>query len=194
MNKKIASLALAAAALGGTAALVPVVASAQDDPPTEESAAAEQAPFLTEALQPLLDDGTLDQSQFDAVVVALQDARPEHGARHGGGKSFDTLTGVLGVEEEALREALMAGQSIADIATENGVPVQDVIDALVAKANARIDEAVAEGRIDAATADEKRAELEAKITARVNGEVPEGARGFGPRGFGPPADDADTGT
>ena len=175
MNKKIASLALAAAALGGTAALVPVVASAQDDPPAEESVEAGPSEFLTDALQPLLDSGTLDQAQVDAVVVALQDARPDHGGRHRLGKSLDTLTGVLGVDEDALRTALMDGQSIADIAADNGVAVEAVIDVLVAEANARLDEAVAEGRIDAAEADEKRAELEARITARVNGEVPERA-------------------
>ena len=195
MNKKIASLAVAAAALGGTAALVPAVAFAQDDPPAEESVEAEHPEFLTEALQPLLDDGTLDQAEFDAVVEALQDARPEHGFRHRGFKSLETLTEVLGVEADDLREALMDGQSIADVAAANDVPIQDVIDALVADANARLDEAVANGRIDAAEADEKRAELEAAITARVNGEIPDGARGFGPRGFGGPAEgEADTGT
>lgn len=175
MKKKIASLAVALAALGGTAALVPAVASAQDDPPAEESVDSSRVDFLTQTLQPLLDDGTLDQGQLDAVVAALEEARPEgRRGHHRGFRSFDTLTDVLGVEAEELREALMDGQSVADIAAANGVDVQTVIDALVAEANARLDEAVAAGRIDEADADEKRADIEEKITARVNGEDPTG--------------------
>jgi len=187
MKKKIASLAVAAAALGGTVAMVPAVASARDDPPAEESVERKTPEWVREALQPMIDDGTLTEAEADRVIDALQDARPERHFHHRGFKSGETLTEVLGIEEEALREALMDGQSIAEIAAAEGVDVQTVIDALVADANARLDEAVAEGRIDAADADEKRAELEEMITARVNGERPEGARGFGPR-FGPAAD------
>jgi len=60
--------------------------------------------------------------------------------------------------------------------------VQAVVDALVADATARLDEAVANGRLTQEEADEKKAELQERITARVNGEWPEGAP------EGPPAE------
>jgi hypothetical protein len=45
-----------------------------------------------------------------------------------------------------------------------------VIDALVADATARLDEAVADGRLDADRAEEIKADLVERITAKVNGE------------------------
>jgi hypothetical protein len=181
MNKKIASLAVAAAALGATAALVPAVASAQDEAPVEESAEEARAGFLADALQPLVDDGTITAGQAAAVGEAIREAAPARGPRHKHFGGSEVLTDVLGVDQEALREALMSGQSVADIAAENGVDVQTVIDTLVAEANVRLDEAVAEGKIDAADADEKRAQIEERVTAMVNGEF-EGRRHgrFGP--------------
>jgi hypothetical protein len=65
------------------------------------------------------------------------------------------------------------------------VDAQTVIDALVAEASARLDEKVADGDLTQAEADERKADLEERITNLVNAERPEG--GFrGPGG----ADDA----
>ena len=87
---------------------------------------------------------------------------------------------------DSLQTALRDGQSIADIAAANGVDVQGIIDSMVDAANARIDEAVANERIDADKAAELKANVEERITARVNGERPERdgeGRSFrGPRG------------
>ncbi len=59
---------------------------------------------------------------------------------------------TIGVEPESVVRAHRAGQSVGDLATENGVLPQTVIDALVEAAAGRLDEAVARGRLDAVRA------------------------------------------
>lgn len=83
--------------------------------------------------------------------------------------TLGTVAEVLGVEPAAIIEQLQAGETIADIA---GDQAQAVIDALVAEASAKIDEAVAAGRIDADRAEEIKAELPAKAEQFVNTEHP----------------------
>jgi hypothetical protein len=100
----------------------------------------------------------------------------------GRGKHLDVAAQAIGIEVDALREALRGGQTMAEVAQANGVDVQTVVDAIVADISARIDEAVANGRLTQAEADEKKAELPERVTARVNGERPEGA----PEGPPPP--------
>ncbi len=84
---------------------------------------------------------------------------------------------AIGISAADLRTALEGGSSVADVAKAHNVDVQKVIDALVADATKHIDEAVANGRIDAARATEMKANLVERITGRVNGTDP-----------GPPAD------
>lgn len=91
---------------------------------------------------------------------------------------------AIGVSEEDLRAALLDGQSIADVAAANGVDVETVVDALVADATERIDQAVADGELDADRAEEIKANLEERVTALVNGELRDG-RGFGHHCDGP---------
>src|SRR3954466_3039084 len=59
------------------------------------------------------------------------------------------VTKTIGIDRATLRQGLRSGQTIAQIATANGVEPQTVIDALVTAANHRIDKAVAHGRITA---------------------------------------------
>ena len=51
---------------------------------------------------------------------------------------------AIGVEEAALRDALAAGQTIAEVAEENGVDPQTVIDAIVAAETENLTEQVAD--------------------------------------------------
>ena len=151
---------------------------------------------MTEALAPLVAGGTITQAQADAVVEALQAAKPE--GRHGPGRgivhaSLDTAATALGVTSEELRAALREGKSVADVAGEQGVDVQVVIDALAAEAQERIATAVSEGRITQAQADERLATLTDDITKIVNGEGRGFGRGRGP-GRGGEGDDATTTT
>lgn len=93
------------------------------------------------------------------------------------GAGLDAAAEVLGLSEEDLRTALQDGSTLAQVAETQGVAVDDVVAALVADAETRIDEAVADGRIDAERAAELKAELTERITQRVNEGRPEGRRG-----------------
>ena len=66
--------------------------------------------------------------------------RPMAGLR----EIFAAAAEVIGTTPEQLREEMRSGKSIADIATENGVPVQDVIDALVEEVMANATERIAD--------------------------------------------------
>ncbi len=69
-----------------------------------------------------------------------------HDRRHA---ALTTAAGALGITAEELKTDLKNGQSIAEVASAKGIDVQTIIDALVAKADARIDMAVTAGKITA---------------------------------------------
>lgn len=162
---------------------------------------------LTEVLQPLVDAGTITQAQLDAVVAALQDAAPSWGGRGPGGPhgdwgggpghivgrmSLETAAATIGITEDELLAAVQDGQTIAEVATANGVEPQTVIDALVTEATERLDAAVADGDIEQDDADERLADITERITTAVNEGVP-APRGPGEwhRGGDDKSDDAD---
>ena len=92
---------------------------------------------------------------------------------------------AIGISESDLMTALRSGSSIADVANQHAVAVQTVIDALVKDAEAELAAAVKAGRITQAQADQAKAGIEARVTARVNapgGMFPHGP--FGPDGPG----------
>lgn len=189
-------LASGVAAVGAGALLAgPLGAAAQEDTdPTEtttdetttdpaSSEAGEGARpdggWLKTALDELVTAGTITQEQADAVVTKLEEARPERGGGWGHGRGgrdgwgairegLADVAGVIGIEEDALREAVRGGQTLAEIATANGVEPQAVIDVLVENAEARIDEAVTAGRIDETEAAERSAAAVGRITEMVN--------------------------
>jgi uncharacterized protein YidB (DUF937 family) len=107
---------------------------------------------------------------------------PDHpgGPRGGIRAGFDAAAQALGISAEDLRSALRDGRTIADVAEEQGIDVQAVIDAMVAEATTHIDEEVAEGDLDADRAAELKEDLPERITDLVN-EGPRFHRGpFGP--------------
>jgi len=93
----------------------------------------------------------------------------------------DVVTETLGMTGEELRSALSEGKSLADIAVEQGVPVEDLTAALVGAAEERIDQAVSAGNLDEERAEEIKAELAERIDEHVN-RVHDGSTG--PRGNG----------
>lgn len=196
MQKKTLATAAVASTLGGALAgatlLAPGFAGAQEDetPTTTEettdTARPEAGERIAEALQGLVDDGTITQAQLDAVVDTLVEARPERGDRghRGGFGGGADLAEVLGLEQAELREAIAGGQSLADVAAEQGVDTQDLVDALVDAAEERVTTGLENGRIDQEKADEILAGAAEKAEDLVNGELSfEGRRGpGGPRG------------
>lgn len=202
MKKRFAAAGLAAGLTGGAIAGIalthPSVSGAQTDTTTETTvpgqtdesqAAPEPGAWLSETLAPLVADGTITQAQADAVIAAIQEARPDHGVRahrFGLGVNLETAATAIGISTEDLRTALQGGQSLAEVAQANGVEVQTVIDAFVADLQTHLAARVASGDLTQAEADEKLANATERITAMVNGDFPD--RPFGP---GPWVDDTD---
>jgi hypothetical protein len=161
----------------------------------------DRAAWLRGALAPLVEKGTISQAQADAVISALEAARPAKGPRDRGpeGKRFrggpngggrlDAAASAIGITPEELGTALRDGKSLADVARDKGVDPEKVVSALVAGLKAHLDQEVASGRHTQAEADQKLAGATERIRAFVNGEA--GKRGFGPHGRrGPRPDDA----
>ncbi|HEX4981880.1 MAG TPA: hypothetical protein VFV63_09285 [Ilumatobacteraceae bacterium] len=134
---------------------------------------------LREKLQELVDNGTLTSEQADAVTAFLVENRPERGGHHGfpGGPGRGhfgigiergEIAELFGLEPDALRDLLRDGQSLADIATDQGVEVQTVIDTLVNAVKEHLDAAVDNGRLTQEEADAKLAEITERITEMVN--------------------------
>ncbi|WP_419932769.1 hypothetical protein [Candidatus Poriferisodalis sp.] len=157
---------LVAALLAATAVVAFSAGSASAQTQNDDSHAGQQQADDTAADDADGSDGTCDRD----------------GTRRGGklgrlGMS-DTLTELLGIDAETLREKLKGGSTLADIAAEHGVEVSDVVDALVTAISEKAAEHDREVDTD---------ELTTRITAFVNGERPERPegeeRGHGRRGL-----------
>ncbi|MFP5218906.1 MAG: hypothetical protein ACLGIG_04105 [Actinomycetes bacterium] len=94
---------------------------------------------------------------------------------------LDVAADKLGMSTDDLVADLRSGKSLADVAGEKGVSVEDLTAALEAEAVEHIDAAVAEGRLTQAEAEEKKAALDEHLARAVQRE---GGRGRG-HGWGP---------
>lgn len=146
---------------------------------------------LREQLDALVDDGTITAEQADIVadhlveqtVDRLNDRfgdRERRGRRLRGQRvewlrgQSETVTELLGVDSETIRAELDDGATLAEIAEDNGVSTEELVDAIVADAVERADAAVESGRIEQDVADERLADLEERVTERVT--TPRGDR------------------
>jgi hypothetical protein len=79
---------------------------------------------------------------------------------------------TIGISTDELKSELKSGKSIAEVATANGVDPQNVITAIVDDVNARVDRAVADGKLDQAKGDEikdRAPEVATRVVNRVFG-------------------------
>jgi hypothetical protein len=177
-SKRIAAAAMGAALLGGSglATLMTTGAYAADSTSSSSSSTATKADpgqWMSDALAKLVTAGTLTQAQADAVTTALEAARPEGGPGRGGGPGLTVAATALGIDASDLRTQLQAGKTIAQVASANGVDLQKVIDAIVAAEKTHLAEAVADGSLTQAQADERAANATERATSMVNGIRPE---------------------
>jgi polyhydroxyalkanoate synthesis regulator phasin len=173
-KKLIIATAAGVLTLGGVAVAVPVLADTDGETSVVDR--------IKSALSGLVDDGSLTQEQADEVATTLSDAGLGHGGHHGGDRiGLETAADALGLTEAELRTALESdGTSLADVAQAQGVDVDTLVDALVQAQQDRIAQAVEDGRLTQAEADQRLADLEARVTERVNSDDP--VRGHHGRG------------
>ena len=139
--------------------------------------------------------GEITQAQADSKLAGLiakvtemvntvRPARGEgmRGGPQGGGKNVAAIASVLKLTEAELKTQVQSGQTLAQIATAQGVSVQSVIAVLVADMQAHIADEVTSGEITQAQANTKLAGLTAKVTEMVNTVRPARGEGHGPRG------------
>ncbi len=212
MKRRIViGLGAALVVLGGGVA----VAATQATSPKEESQAVindaaqqlgVQPNALSDALKKALSnrvdaavaDGRLTADQAARIKERIQSGElPLFFGGHGPGPGFghhfgglDAAASYLGLSVDDLRTELDSGKTLAQVAQAHGKSVDGLVDALVADVKEHIDAAVAAGRLTQAKADEVLANIRDRVTARVNGERPEGFRPgafFAPPDIGPPA-------
>jgi uncharacterized protein YidB (DUF937 family) len=115
----------------------------------------------------LLGPASADSTNTAASTASVRGAASAAPCREG----LADLADVIGISTDDLRAALRDGQTLAQVAETNGVDPQQVVDVLVANGAERLDAAVAAGRIDQATADERKASLPDRAADLVNGEL-----------------------
>lgn len=103
------------------------------------------------------------------IAVAAKAATPNEssttsGSQHGRGARLlkaaaQTAAETIGIDVKTLRTETKTEGTIAAVATRHNVSPQSVIDAIIAKGTAKIDEALANGKIDAT----KAAKLKTKL-------------------------------
>lgn len=214
MKRKLVAGAVAGLAVAGGGAAA--VAATQTGTPQEESKAvvedaakqlgvqpSELSNALKQALKNRIDAAVkagrlteeqgkelkarIDSETFPLLGPGLRgDHGPGHALFHHG---LDTAAEYLGTTEEALRQQLEDGTTLAEAAKKAGKSVDGLVDALVADAEKKLDAAQAAGRITAAQKQEALKEIRERTTAFVNGERPEGAPRGGFRFFGGPDHD-----
>lgn len=106
----------------------------------------------------------------------------------GRGPSLTTIAGALNMTVADLQSALQSGKTVATLATEKGVALQTIVDALVAEQKTLLQQAVTAGRLTQEQADARLAELPAQLTTQLSTAFTPGVRDGGrgmPGDFGP---------
>jgi hypothetical protein len=137
---------------------------------------------LKDVLAPLVEKGTITQSQADAVIAAIEAARPARGdGPHGGpgrgrfghgGFGLDAAATAIGITSDELRTALEGGQTIADVAKAKGVELSKVTDAMLAAYTKHEQDEVTAGQETQAEADTEIAAFKDRLDDIVNGKLP----------------------
>ena len=140
-------------------------------------------------LDELVGDGTLTQLQADRIYAAAEEKLPalmervpdpdgRDGPRRGPVARFfrglvQSAADALAMEPRALAERLRGGESVADVAAEQGVAIETVEAEVLGDATARIDQAVAEERISEEQGERMKARLEERIESFLTERRPE---------------------
>jgi len=144
------------------------------------------APMI-ERIQQAVENSHITQEQADERIAQTEERLLEelesgswfsmgsNGFRgHIGGAQPQALAEALGVTVEELQEALAEGQTVADIAEAQGVALEDIVDALIAPAIERFQQAVEDGHMTQEQADERIEQMEEHILQML-----ESGSGFG---------------
>jgi AraC-like DNA-binding protein len=151
--------------------------------PSELSAALKKA--LSNRVDEAVKDGRLTKAEADAIKARINAGElPLFGVSRGGpgfkhfgrgpmglpgpGHFLSTAADYLGLTQAQLRTQLNSGKTLAQIATDRNKSVDGLVDKLVAAKKERIEEAVKDGELTRAQANEIEADLRKAVTDFVN--------------------------
>lgn len=177
--------AFAATQLGSDAeeqAILNDVASRLGVEPAELEAALEEA--FAARIEEAVEAGRLTQEQADRMKERLEEGGlpffgggpGPHGHMHVHG-GLEAAASYLGLSEAELREALRDGQTLAEVAAEEGTTVDGLKQAMIDDATEHLNEAVADGRLTEEQKARILEELPERIDALIQGELPRPPRG-----------------
>lgn len=89
----------------------------------------------------------------------------------GAAGSLDAAAEAIGISTSELLSALRDGRTISEVAQAHDVPVTEVVEAIVASEQDRLDALVEDGRLTQGQADELAADLVERVTDLVNGDL-----------------------
>ena len=119
--------------------------------------------------------------RVDKMVNGTMPAREGKGPRGGQhGIASEKVLALLKMDANTFRTERQAGKTLADMATERGVSVQELKDVIIAARTERIDQMVKDGRITADRAAAIKANMADRVDKMVNGTMP-AREGKGPR-------------
>jgi hypothetical protein len=151
-----------------------------------------------EVLDKAVQEGTITQQQADQMRErAAQGFGPGMGRGMMGGRGagrgmmggYGSMMGgqasslivvaaeKLGMTVQELQTQLQAGKTIAALAEEKGVDVQTIVDAFLAGRQEWLNQAVADGRLTQAQADQMLANMRTMVQQHVQGTLPFGGQG-----------------
>lgn len=115
------------------------------------------------------DDTATEERAEGATQEERSENRAERKAERAERKAerAEAIAGVLGITADELKAGFEDGKTLADQAEENDVERADLVAALTELAEARVDEALAEGKID----DEKAAEIRDNLAEKIEEKV-----------------------
>ena len=142
-------------------------------------------------------DGNLTQAEADQRLADLKTNLPDmlsqlppargdgmgRGGKMGGPGSPAVIAQALGVTEDELRTAFQDGKSVADVATEKGVSLDTVVNAVIADETTRLAQAVTDGKLTQEQADQRLADLSTNLPDRLSQVPPARGEGVG-KGMG----------
>jgi lambda repressor-like predicted transcriptional regulator len=130
-----------------------------------------------------LEAGDITQEQADRFLDGLEDritervnadrpVREERGHRGHHGEGAEIVSELLNMTPEEIREGFQSGSTLAELAEDRGVATEDLVDALVADARARVDAKLESGAITEEQADSILENMKERIEDRVNADRP----------------------
>lgn len=176
MNEQLAEfLNLEADALRDKLAASTLAEIAGEQGVSEESLKAK----LVEVLEAEIASKVKQLNELDTSAMAetmMSSNRPEggrgFGGKHGGMlHSSEGVLNKLGLTPEQFRAERQSGKTIAEIAEAQKVDIQEIIDLQVSKMIAVLDRQLADKKITQEEYENRKAEVEEKVTAMVNGEA-----------------------